>query len=685
MIHDVQGRWGAQPDGTYVNPILNADYSDPDVVREGNCYYMISSTIQCSPGMVILESEDLVNWKTVGSVIQDLSGLYPYLGCDQMGAYNKGVYAGSLRHLQWKERDEKGTYVCRDKWFVYTTVFQGGILVSTADQVKGPWHTRFMRDKNGKELRSPFLDEEEKGVCFSKEERERNLLPGLYWDDNCPYWELEEDGTLKAAYMVASKTNGAWYPHVFRMSLDGMALLDGELESMCAFGDHTRKRSADGSVVDPEGKKIPSCGKMGETDQIVYTAQGDISSIVNAVQVPGKEGCVIRDIISGEALKVFRISRDTRAGKERFNGRHGRDEMVADYIYLFDSEVDHEGVRIPMMHRAKCIYGDRFDGEGNYLGPGTPENPGGFESFALLVGKKEPVDEREPNQGAFVDVPACNSRDGMEHWYFITHHGNEKAGPNGRPVSLLEAQWIEGWPIPGYQGTGEKQTGVMQWQGEIPVKGYSTVKLRFQDSDNFGEGRYGGMHNSSREALSPVWFWNHAPKDHFWSLKEREGWLRMYAFKTADGSGDFFQVGNVLAQRYVDSRQVLAETQMSICGMCAGQRAGLAHFNGGKWYTNLEVRKESDGTFSLFRREKRISVLPENTVSLQLKTQVTEGVAGFWFRPGNELQWRPADEDGFPGEKLRPGGYRGDCIGLYTCNDQWEKGYVDFDYFRYEW
>lgn len=648
MDNHTKGKWGIQADGTYINPILNADYSDPDVVRDGERYYMISSTIQCSPGMVILESEDLVNWKTIGSVIPNPDELYPYLGCGRMGAYDKGIYAGSIRHLFWKEPDGKGALSERDCWFVYTTIFQGGILVSTADSVYGPWHTRFMLDKNGKELRSPFLEEEKYGKRFSDEELKGNRLPGIYWDDNCPYWEFEKDGTLKAAYMVASKTNGAWYPHVFRMSLDGTMLLDGELESMSAFGDYS--------------------------------------------EVEGVEGCVIRKVVSGEALKVFRAGSNTEAGNGHFQGRHGGSEKVSDYLYLFDSEVNGEGIRVPLLHRAKCIYGDRFDEKGRYLGPGSSAQPGEFETICLMDSKKEPIDEREPNQGAFVDVPASRSCDGQEHWYFITHHGNEKAGPDGRPVSLLEVRWVEGWPIPGFEGDGrEAHTGNMQWQGKMPVKGYGKERGRFQDSDNFGEGIYGGRHNSNSQKLSPDWFWNHAPKNEFWSLKEREGWLRMYAFETADGSDDFFKIGNVLAQRYIDSPQVLAQTQMSLCGMCAGQRAGLAHFNGGKWYSSLSVRKERDGTFSLFRlkkessKEKQILKLPEDTALLCLQTRMEKGKAWFRFRLENEKEWHEADGKEFSGEQLCPGGYRGDCIGLYTYNNQGQRGYVDFNYFRYEW
>ena len=49
------GTWGDQGDGTYKNPVLNANYPDTDVERSGDTWYMISSTSMMAPGMTILE------------------------------------------------------------------------------------------------------------------------------------------------------------------------------------------------------------------------------------------------------------------------------------------------------------------------------------------------------------------------------------------------------------------------------------------------------------------------------------------------------------------------------------------------------------------------------------------------------------------------------------------------------
>ena len=56
-------RWGDQGDGTFLNPILRADYSDPDPLRVGDDYYLVASTFESYPGVTILHSRDLINWE----------------------------------------------------------------------------------------------------------------------------------------------------------------------------------------------------------------------------------------------------------------------------------------------------------------------------------------------------------------------------------------------------------------------------------------------------------------------------------------------------------------------------------------------------------------------------------------------------------------------------------------------
>lgn len=52
-------------DGTYRNPVIHADYSDPDVIRHGEDFWMVSSSFNCTPGIPVLHSKNLVNWRLV--------------------------------------------------------------------------------------------------------------------------------------------------------------------------------------------------------------------------------------------------------------------------------------------------------------------------------------------------------------------------------------------------------------------------------------------------------------------------------------------------------------------------------------------------------------------------------------------------------------------------------------------
>ncbi len=109
-------------DGTYTNPVINADYSDPDVCvgGSGEDYYMTASSFQCIPGLPILHSRDLVNWEIVnyalkGGLYQGDETLLKHFSTAQHG---NGVWAPSIRYHQgqyyiyWGDPDF-GVYMVR--------------------------------------------------------------------------------------------------------------------------------------------------------------------------------------------------------------------------------------------------------------------------------------------------------------------------------------------------------------------------------------------------------------------------------------------------------------------------------------------------------------------------------------------------------------------------------------------
>ena len=82
--------WGDQGNGTYKNPVLNADYSDPDVIRVGEKYYMVCSDFHWL-GMQVLESDDLVNWRLLSQV---------YRRMDFPGWDSNSHYAGGAKEVK---------------------------------------------------------------------------------------------------------------------------------------------------------------------------------------------------------------------------------------------------------------------------------------------------------------------------------------------------------------------------------------------------------------------------------------------------------------------------------------------------------------------------------------------------------------------------------------------------------
>ena len=120
-MNDDLRNWTADlGDGRYKNPILYADYSDPDVIRVGEDYYMTASSFTYVPGLPILHSKDLVNWELINYAAYELTDEYdkPRHGC--------GVWAPAIRY-------HDGKY-----WIFYGDPDLGVFMTNTED-IYGKW------------------------------------------------------------------------------------------------------------------------------------------------------------------------------------------------------------------------------------------------------------------------------------------------------------------------------------------------------------------------------------------------------------------------------------------------------------------------------------------------------------------------------------------------------------------
>ncbi len=111
-------------DGTYTNPVINADYSDPDVCvgASGEDYYMTASSFQCIPGLPILHSKDLVNWQLIGHAVKELE---PKQVFDQP-AHGCGIWAPSIRYHQ-------------GEYYIYWGDPDFGVFMVKAKDPAGEW------------------------------------------------------------------------------------------------------------------------------------------------------------------------------------------------------------------------------------------------------------------------------------------------------------------------------------------------------------------------------------------------------------------------------------------------------------------------------------------------------------------------------------------------------------------
>lgn len=134
-----------QGDGTYRNPILYADYSDPDAIRVGDDYYMTSSSFNCTPGLQVLHSKDLVNWTIVGAAIP--TTLQP-VAQPEVPQHGNRVWAPCIRHHN-------------GEFYIFWGDPDQGAFMTKAQDVRGPW-TQPLLVKPGKGIidTSPLWDDD---------------------------------------------------------------------------------------------------------------------------------------------------------------------------------------------------------------------------------------------------------------------------------------------------------------------------------------------------------------------------------------------------------------------------------------------------------------------------------------------------------------------------------------------
>jgi len=176
VLRTLSTKSGDLGNGFYRNPVLFSDYSDPDVIRVDESYYLVASSFHFMPGIPVLESHDLVNWHIIAHVFPrlEIDPRYNMIGGNR---YAQGAWAPSIRFHA-------------GRFYVYFPTPEEGIFMSSARSARGPWT-------------APVA-----------------VLAGAGYEDPCPLWD--DDGN---AYLVHSRV-GAGPLILHRMSPDGTRVLD---------------------------------------------------------------------------------------------------------------------------------------------------------------------------------------------------------------------------------------------------------------------------------------------------------------------------------------------------------------------------------------------------------------------------------------------------------------------------
>jgi beta-xylosidase len=167
-----------QNDGTYRNPVLFADYSDPDAIRVGEDYWLTSSSFGHVPGLPILHSRDLVNWTLVNHALPRL-GPVDHFSTPRHG---QGVWAPAIRFHQ-------------GKFWIFFPDPDFGLYVITADDPRGQWS-------------DPVLIRAGKGLI-----------------DPCPFWDADGTGYLIHAW-ARSRSGIKNRLTLHRLRSDNLAVTD---------------------------------------------------------------------------------------------------------------------------------------------------------------------------------------------------------------------------------------------------------------------------------------------------------------------------------------------------------------------------------------------------------------------------------------------------------------------------
>ena len=271
--------------GTFTNPLFYDEFSDPDIIRVGDDYYLAGTTMHTVPGLVILHSKDLVNWENVSYCFDRFD--FPedkFSLKNHQEIYGQGVWAPAIRYAN-------------GQFYVFTNINGKGLQCYTSKDIRGPW-THHNMQGNIYDL-SVLFDDDGKIYAIHKygEVHCTELKPDMSGpvEDTDRVIIPEGNGIGEGHHMY--KINGMYYLISTDYSPNGRTLCSrsksiwGPYETRVITADETYGYHAVGRTQVPRGAKY----RIGEdgTKFSIASASADATGCDNAHQggiVQAKDG-----------------------------------------------------------------------------------------------------------------------------------------------------------------------------------------------------------------------------------------------------------------------------------------------------------------------------------------------------------------------------------------------------------
>ena len=121
--------------GTFTNPLFYDEFSDPDILRVGDDYYLAGTTMHTVPGLVILHSKDLVNWENISYCFDRFDFADDAFSLkNHQEIYGQGVWAPAIRYAN-------------GQFYVFTNINGKGLQCYTSKDIRGPWEHHNMQGR----------------------------------------------------------------------------------------------------------------------------------------------------------------------------------------------------------------------------------------------------------------------------------------------------------------------------------------------------------------------------------------------------------------------------------------------------------------------------------------------------------------------------------------------------------